>query len=261
MMPVTVPVRRLQRGFTLVELMIAILVGLFLTGGLVMMLQSNRRSFTNQNQLSQLQDSERMAMNIITDMVQIAGYFPDPTTNTALSTMPAITAPMTLPATQYLSGVHAAAAPGDTLTVRFASQPNDGILNCAGTSNSTAAIQSYINTFFVNNSQQLVCRMGLGGAAYTDYPLIGEGTANAVIKVTNLQVLYGIDTTGSSNNVNQYQTADQVTTAGAWNKVISAQIRLTLSNPLYDATKANNQGQPATVDITRTAAVMNQVGL
>ena len=259
MMPMTATVQRLQRGFTLVELMIAILVGLFLTGGLVMMLQSNRRSFTNQNQLSQLQDSERMAMNIMTDMVQIAGYFPDPTNYTAILTMPAITAPMTLPSAQYMFGVHTAAAPGDTLTVRFATKSGDGILNCAGTSNSSGVVQSYINTFSVNANKQLVCQMGVGGAAYTSYPLIGDGTTNSVVKVYNLQVLYGIDTTGTANNVNEYQTADQITLASAWNKVISAQITLTLNNPLWDVNKP--LGQPQYIFITRTAAVMNQVGL
>ena len=259
MMRVTATVHRLQRGFTLVELMIAILVGLFLTGGLVLMMQSNRRSFTNQNQLSQLQDGERMAMNIMTDMVQVAGYFPDPTNYTAILTMPAITAPMTLPAAQYLFGVHTSASTPDTLTVRFATKQNDGILNCAGTSNSTSPTLAYINTFSVNANNQLVCQMGVGGAAYTTYPLIGDGTAKSVVKVYNLQVLYGIDTTGTANNVNQYQTADQITAASAWNKVISTQITLTLNNPLWDVNLP--LGQPQYIYITRTAAVMNQVGL
>ena len=47
---------RRQRGFTLIELMIALLIGLFLLGGLMTLVQDNRRSFSTQNQLSQLQD-------------------------------------------------------------------------------------------------------------------------------------------------------------------------------------------------------------
>ena len=54
-------------------------------------------------------------------------------------------------------------------------------------------------------------------------------------------------------------TATQVTANTAWNKVISVQITLTMTNPLYDAKAIN--GQPPTVQFTRTAAVMNQVGL
>ena len=53
---------RRQSGFTLVELLVALLIGLFLLGGLMTLVQDNRRTFAGQNQLSQLQDSERMAI-------------------------------------------------------------------------------------------------------------------------------------------------------------------------------------------------------
>jgi type IV pilus assembly protein PilW len=49
--------RRSQQGFTLVELSIAVLIGLFLLGGLLTLLQDMRRTFGAQNQLGQLQDS------------------------------------------------------------------------------------------------------------------------------------------------------------------------------------------------------------
>ena len=51
-----------QRGFTLVELMIALLIALFLIGGLVTLVGAMKITFANQNGLSQLQESERMAM-------------------------------------------------------------------------------------------------------------------------------------------------------------------------------------------------------
>ena len=58
---------RAQRGFTLVEVMVALLIGLFLLGGLLRLVQDNRRTFASQNQLSQLQDAERIAMTMITE--------------------------------------------------------------------------------------------------------------------------------------------------------------------------------------------------
>src|ERR1700734_1114330 len=81
---------RRQRGFTLIELMIALLIGLFLLGGLMTLVQDNRRSFSTQNQLSQLQDAERVAVTIMTDVIQAAGYFPDPTSNPAPSSLPVV---------------------------------------------------------------------------------------------------------------------------------------------------------------------------
>ncbi len=235
-----------QHGFTLVELMIAILISVFLVGGLMTMVQSNRRSFYSQNQLAQLQDSERLAVNMITDIVQTAGYFPDPTTYTAQSTMPAITTPVTMASGQYVMGTEGSAAPalgGDVIYIRFATKPSDGILNCAGTSNSTGATAAYLNKFSVNGSGQLVCNMN-----GTDYPLVSG--------VRNMQVTYGINSAGTGNNVDEYLIATGMT--GNWNKVISVIITLTFNNPLYVAAGA---GQPQYLTITRNINVMNQVGL
>ena len=64
-----------QRGFSLVELSIAILIALFLLGGLVTLVMGTRRTNATQSALSQLQDNERIAMTLITNVVQQAGYY------------------------------------------------------------------------------------------------------------------------------------------------------------------------------------------
>jgi type IV pilus assembly protein PilW len=244
------PRRSEQDGFTIIELMIALLIGLFLAGGLLVLVQDNRRVFGNQNQLAQLQDSERLALSMMTDVIQMAGYFPDPTSNSAQSTMLATTA--TTPAMvagQALTGMYSAAVPGDSITVRYTTSGSDGILTCTGTS-STGAISTYINTFSVVVNAagvgQLVCTREDG----VQYPLVNG--------VTNLSVTYGVNTSGSGNNVDSYQTAAQVAAASNWSNVISVQIALTFANPLYAAAP---QGQPATIVLQRNIAVMNQTGL
>ena len=65
-----------NRGFTLLEILIALFIGLFLMVALLTIVQANRTVFGNQNQLSQMQDGERMAMTMIADVIQSAGYFP-----------------------------------------------------------------------------------------------------------------------------------------------------------------------------------------
>ena len=50
-------------------MMVAIALGLFLVGGLLTLVQAMSRSNTNQAGLSQLQDNERMAMQLVTDVV------------------------------------------------------------------------------------------------------------------------------------------------------------------------------------------------
>ena len=77
--------RTAQSGFTLVELMIAVTIALFLVGGLVTLVDGMKRAALSQDGMSQLQDNERMAATLMSDVIQSAGYFPNPTVNTAAS--------------------------------------------------------------------------------------------------------------------------------------------------------------------------------
>ena len=47
-----------------------------------MIVQNVRQTYGNQQSLAQLQDAQRFAMTVITDVVQAAGYFPTPATQT-----------------------------------------------------------------------------------------------------------------------------------------------------------------------------------
>jgi len=108
-----------QRGFTLVELMIAVLIAMFLIGGLLTLVQAMKTTSMNQSGLSQLQDSERMAMTLMTDVIQSTGYFPSPLVNTPASSFP-IVAPFTFTGQAIFgTGNFTDVAPGNTLTVRY----------------------------------------------------------------------------------------------------------------------------------------------
>ena len=61
-----------QRGFTLVEVLVALLIGLFLLAGLFVILQNTRRTSTSQTGLSQLQDEQRMAMSMFSGLSRIS---------------------------------------------------------------------------------------------------------------------------------------------------------------------------------------------
>jgi type IV pilus assembly protein PilW len=236
-----------QRGFTLLELMIAMTIGLFLAGALLTVVQTNKKVFVNQNQLEQMQDGQRMAMTLMTDVIQSAGYFPQPWTNTLSTTLVASGA---FANSQAITGNFSAAAPGDSISVRYMTAPQDGILNCSGVSNTNplgGANILYVNTFSVTTTGQLQC-VDQNGATYT-----------LVSGVTNLSVLYGVKTNAaaSGNNVDTYMTAAQVNAGSYWPSVISVLISLTFTNPLYTAA---GQGQVPTIVIQRVVDVMNQTG-
>jgi type IV pilus assembly protein PilW len=235
-----------NRGFTLLEILIALFIGLFLMVALITIVQANRTVFGNQNKLTQMQDGERMAMTMIADVIQSAGYFPDPTTNTLTTSL---TAAAPFAVGQSISGIYSAAAPGDQIYVRYMTAGGDGILNCSGQSNPVGGPNTlYVNSFQVLNGQ-LICTMN--GTQY-----------NLVNGITNMSILYGVKASAGAtgNNVDTYMNATQVAAAGLWGSVISALVQLTFTNPLYVASQPTNGVNQPTISLQRVVTVMNQTG-
>ena len=251
-----------QAGFTLVELSVAMLVALFLAVGLITILQNNRMTYANQTVLAQLQDNQRLAMTMLNDVVQEAGYYPDPTANVVSAALPPITLGSGTPVTgalqgqQTVAGVYQAADPGDSVAVRYATASGDGILLCDGTSNTSGAMTTYVNTFSVNSSGQLVCQISVGNAA--------ASTARTLVSgIKRLNIMYGVkrDFTSSNNNVDTYVRADQMSTTD-WMNVSSVKIAIVFVNPMATTAKGVAvPGQPATFTFQRIIAVMNRTGI
>jgi type IV pilus assembly protein PilW len=258
----TVRVRGGQRGFTLIEILIALLIGVFLLAALLTIVQANRRVYGDQSQLAQLQDSERMAMTLMTDVIQMAGYYPNPTQNTVDS----LTAAGAFALGQPMTGQFSSTAPGDQISVRYVTAGSDGILVCSGLSNPNAvggANIQYVNTFQVVNGQ-LVCTLTTIPASTTVQYNLVSGVTNATTAaglggVVNLSILYGVKTNAGAagNAVDTYLNASQVTAANDWSSIISVLIELTFTNPLYTN---GSTTQPKTIEIQRVVGVMNQLG-
>lgn len=66
---------RRQGGLSLIELMIALLVGLLLLGGLSQIYLSSKQSYNAQEQLARMQEGGRFAMDLITRDLRRAGYW------------------------------------------------------------------------------------------------------------------------------------------------------------------------------------------
>jgi type IV pilus assembly protein PilW len=245
--------RRAAHGFTLVELMIALLIGLFLTGGLLTLVFAMRRSTTNQAGMSQLQDDLRMGMSILTNAVQSAGYYPNPLLNTAVSMFPPVGT--TFAPGQSITGTHTSAATPDTFTVRYATAGSntalvkDNTINCAGQTSTTPATWTMtLQVDTANSVLQCVLSDGVN-------PNV---TLNLVTGVTNMQVLYGVQssTLTPTNSADSYMTASTIP-AALWPNVVSMKITLTYANPLK-----NQPGQTATtIQFTRVITVMNNTGV
>jgi type IV pilus assembly protein PilW len=242
-----------QGGYTLVEILVALVIALFLLGGLLTLVSGTRRTNANQTALTQLQDNQRLAMSLLNDVIQHAGYFPDPTLYTPAS----FVASGSFLATQIITGTHAAGVP-DSISVRFLTSGTDGLINCQGVS--AAAVHTYTNVFTIDTvNNRLVCAVD-GGAPV---PLVNG--------VTDMQILYGVNTAAAAvpglsppSDVDTYMDATQVTTASDWFRVTSVRITLTFSNPLCSVQNvgaACQAGQQATVSFTRTIDLMGRTGV
>ena len=65
---------RLQRGLSLVELMVSITLGLFLTLAVIQVFTSSRGAFRSQDSMSVLQENGRFALAFLTEDIRMAGY-------------------------------------------------------------------------------------------------------------------------------------------------------------------------------------------
>ena len=128
---------KLNRGFTLVELMVAMALSLFLMGGAILMYLSVQSTYDDTNRLSRLQENIRFASDYMVRDIRNAGF----TDDIALTI-----AEDTLIRSQFVQ----LAASGNELTVRYAGRGHcqeefdvyrvvqntyflaDGELNCSG---------------------------------------------------------------------------------------------------------------------------------
>lgn len=212
------------RGFSLVELMIALTLGLLLTMGLYSMLSSQRLTY----QMSQLNGSitERSQRDnsFIRAMVNQAGYMDyDSMQSSILGTSPFV-ASGNWSQGQFIRAENNVSTSGikggtDLLQMRFI---GDGalIFNCAG--GVIAAHTLWSISLYINSSSQLIC---------------SDNNGNTVLdeNVETLQLLFSSTSTPSS-----LLRADQVTAASAWLTVNRLSYGLLLAERNVPSTSALN---------------------
>ena len=62
------------KGFTLVEIMVALTLGLFVSAGILQILNVTRQTFRVQDQVLQLQEKGRFATEFMNRYIRLAGY-------------------------------------------------------------------------------------------------------------------------------------------------------------------------------------------
>ncbi|NJD05835.1 MAG: hypothetical protein FIA97_04975 [Methylococcaceae bacterium] len=202
---------RWQRGISMVEIMIALVLSLILSAGVIQVYLSSKQSYRTQEGYSRLQENARYAMETMTRFIRLAGYKPYGTNampdDTAL--FPAVGS-FTV-AGQVVFGSDGGTGGSDSVTVRY--QDDSQMGDCYTSTGDTAV---HVVTFDVDGGN-LRCTGNAGNER------ILEG-------VDSLQILYGIDTDAPGDGyANQYRNAAAVTGASQWAQVVSVRVGLLLN--------------------------------
>ena len=207
------------RGFSLVELMVGILISLFLVAAMILMYLSAQRSYTDQDRLAQMQDSQRLALSMLGAIISHAGYVPPSQADDAAAafTPLSLTASdgrmLSFGAGSFLTGAGKSTDDSsDVVSVRYLSSASEGLMDCTG-SGADKTPRLMTSTFSVTTSGQLLCTTGTGTAV------------ELIDGLGRLKVRLGVDM-DLDGSVDTYLTPDDVAKAGLWPRVYSVRLAL-----------------------------------
>jgi len=238
--------RRLQ-GFSLIELMVAMTIGIILTMLIGQIFINSRQIFASTDSLSRLQENARYALTVLTREIRLSTYKADPREPRydigGVANTGAFGTNATFGGTDGGSSGTPASGLPDTFWVRFQGSGNgtgtaDGtVQDCAGARidapPATAPTTSVVNTFFIqadptnNNEPTLFCN---AGATAGTCAAGAAGCIALVPGVENMQVTYGEDRVGAPpGTLSPDGSIDRFVdggTVGNWDNILSVRISL-----------------------------------
>ncbi len=192
---------RKHRGYTIVSILVALAISLFLLAGVLSVYLSSKDTFNYQTALAAASENARFAIDDLRRALFMTGRG-----------LLANESPFGTYGNNVLC--NDCSAGGDIITVVYA-----GGYDCQGNPVTSKSQQ----TFFVENDSQgnraLKCM--IDGNSSTKEPLVSG--------IEAMQVLYGVND-DSDDYANRYISADQVNAEGVWDKVVSLRIGLVVSS-------------------------------
>lgn len=82
---------RYQRGLTLVEILVALVISAFLMAGVIQLFIGSKQTYRSHDALSRIQENGRFALEAMSRDIRAAGYYPTTTTITTTTTDPPTT--------------------------------------------------------------------------------------------------------------------------------------------------------------------------
>ena len=257
---------KVQRGFSLIEVLVGLAIGIVLILGITTFFGSMRQTSIWAQQLSQIQNQQRMAMYFLHTAVSNTGYYSGVGSSTPPKAIdPAIVFPAS--ATEvipyFASAGQSLVGSGtggtvDTISVRFIASASSSLQGCSA---SLTVGNRYIDTFSVSGDF-LQC------VETNETTGVTSAAVNLIAGLSGMTILYGVDATGNDSvTTSPYLSATDVTTGGYWpvatfdnpasgsvSGVKTVQVTWIFTNPL-----ATDSGQLPTVQLTETIPYMANI--
>lgn len=182
-----IPMLRRLRGFSLIELMVAMALGMILTLAIGQVFMSSRYTNTSTDESARMQENARFALQLLERELRMAGYLKNGSTGTYTVAAPAL-------AMTESSGLNSS----DEFTVRYFGSASDAagntadntVINCIG--EAAALNQAVVDRFFIaagsNGEPSLFC------AAVRPSDTTVTTTTELINGIESMQLLCGEDT-------------------------------------------------------------------
>lgn len=216
------PLQMTQKGLSLIELMIAMFIGLFLLAGISSSYLSSKKSSIHRDEYSLLQDNGRLALEVMRQTIVHGGYKAFPLGNidpnifitddvNSSNCNPGGASVLNTGLFSEDSTMDGPLDTSDSIGIKYLGDDNL-FTDCAGNTlpagcrissanqNSDSDTAGIYNAFFIDDQNTLQCS---GSRSNAPEPIV-EG-------IENMQILYGIDNDGDPE-VDRYVNATQMGT-------------------------------------------------
>ena len=212
-----------KQGFTLIELMVAMVLGMLLMAVAIQIFVGNRDTYRFNSNLARVQENGRFAFDQIARVVRMTGYQGQSAANWVLGPMSLANGGVT-----PLAGTDNATNASDSITLTYQGSADNFIKDCRG--NNIAGGSVVTNTYALDANRQLTCAVVVDGVA--------TGTQPVIDGVEAMHVLYGVDT-DNNDSANQYVSAGNV---GDMEDIVSLRLAMLLrtrDDSLIEVTDTN----------------------
>lgn len=240
---------RHNKGFTLIELMISLVLSLLVVAAATFMFVSSKQSFSTQEGLSDVQESGRTALRVLNTTVRYAGYLQDPQVNTKPSDIFKGATELPLQGTDGVPPTSLAISGGrtdtSTLMVTYFGNSDQGVVSCLGeTANDESADKSPVlvtNVFYLTEADTTTGLSSLNcytrrRNASSDKASDKISTGQPIVDgVADFQVLYLVDSDadGTADKLMKAKDIEASTTplpAALWRSTKAAQISISFAS-------------------------------